>query len=163
VRALDEVHLQTQGIGTRCLLENTAGQGSCLGCRFEQLAAMLDGVKNPDLLGVCIDTCHVFAAGYPLSTEKEYKATLRALDKTVGLKLVRAFHLNDSAKPLGSRVDRHAHIGRGMIGKEAFRLLLNDDRFRKVPMYLETPKGKEKGKDLDAINLRTLRRLIERT
>ena len=92
-------------------------------------------------LGVCIDTCHMFAAGYPLSTEKEYKATMRALDKTVGLKLVRAFHLNDSVKPLGSRVDRHAHIGRGMIGKEAFRLLLNDRRFRKVPMYLETPKG----------------------
>jgi deoxyribonuclease-4 len=85
---------------------------------------------------------------------------MRALDKTVGLKLVRAFHLNDSVKPLGSRVDRHAHIGRGMIGKEGFRLLLNDRRFRKVPMYLETPKGIEKGKNLDAINLRTLRRLV---
>jgi deoxyribonuclease-4 len=161
VRALDEVHRQTRGIQTRCLLETTAGQGSCLGCRFEQLATMLNGVKNPDRLGICVDTCHVFAAGYPLGSEKEYKTTMRALDKTVGLKLVRAFHLNDSAKPLGSRVDRHAHIGRGMIGKEAFRLLLNDDRFRKVPMYLETPKGKEKGKDLDAINLRTLRRLVE--
>ena len=160
VRALDEVHRQTRGIKTRCLLENTAGQGSCLGCRFEQLAAMLDGVQNPDLLGVCIDTCHLFAAGYPLSTEKDYQATMRALDTTVGLKLVRAFHLNDSVKPLGSRVDRHAHIGRGLLGKEAFRLLLNDRRFRKVPMYLETPKGQEKGKDLDAINLRTLRRLI---
>ena len=86
---------------------------------------------------------------------------MRALDKTVGLKLVQAFHLNDSVKPLGSRVDRHAHIGRGMMGKEAFRLLLNDRRFRKVPMYLETPKGEEKGKDLDTINLRTLRRLID--
>jgi deoxyribonuclease-4 len=161
VRALDEVHRQTRGIKTRCLLETTAGQGSCLGCRFEQLAAMLDGVKNPDVLGICVDTCHVFAAGYRLGTEKEYKATMRALDKTVGLKLVRAFHLNDSAKPLGSRVDRHAHIGRGMIGKHAFRLLLNDPRFRKVPMYLETPKGMEKGKDLDAINLQTLRRLID--
>ncbi len=102
----------------------------------------------------------MFAAGYPLGTEKEYKATMRRFDKTVGLKLVKAFHLNDSLKPLGSRVDRHAHIGRGMIGKEAFRLLLNDRRFRKVPMYLETPKGMEKGKDLDTINLRTLRRLI---
>jgi deoxyribonuclease IV len=163
VRALDEVHGQTRGIKTRCLLETTAGQGSCLGWRFEQLAAMLDGVKNPDVLGICVDTCHVFAAGYPLSTEKEYKATIRALDKTIGIKLVRAFHLNDSLKPLGSRVDRHAHIGRGMIGKEAFRMLLNDARFRKVPMYLETPKGMEKGKDLDVINLRTLRRLIDRT
>jgi deoxyribonuclease-4 len=161
IRALDEVHRQTRGIKARCLLENTAGQGSCLGCRFEQLATILDGVKNPDVLGICIDTCHVFAAGYPLGTQKEYKATMRALDKTVGLKLVRAFHLNDSVKPLGSRVDRHAHIGRGLLGKEAFRLLLNDERFRNVPMYLETPKGKENGKDLDAINLRTLRRLVK--
>jgi deoxyribonuclease IV len=163
VRALDETHKQTRGIKTKCLLETTAGQGSCLGCKFEHLAAMIDGVQDPDRLGVCVDTCHIFAAGYPISTEKDYKATMRALDKTVGVKLVRAFHLNDSVKPLGSRVDRHAHIGRGMIGKEAFRLLLNDGRFRKVPMYLETPKGEEKGKNLDAINLRTLRRLIEKS
>lgn len=161
VRALDEVHRQTRGITTKCLLENTAGQGSCLGCRFEHLAAMIDGVQDPDRIGVCIDTCHTFAAGYPLGTEKEYRTTMRALDQTVGLKLVRAFHLNDSVKPLGSRVDRHAHIGRGMMGKEPFRLLLNDRRFRKVPMYLETPKGMEKGKDLDTINLQTLRNMIE--
>jgi deoxyribonuclease-4 len=161
-RALDEVHSQTRGIAAKCLLENTAGQGSCLGCRFEQLAAMIDAVRDPDRLGVCIDTCHTFAAGYALGTEKEYKATMRALDKTVGLKLVRAFHLNDSAKPFGSRVDRHAHIGRGQMGKEPFRLLLNDDRFRKVPMYLETPKGEERGKNFDAINLRTLRGLVDK-
>lgn len=162
IRALDEVHGQTRGLKSRCLLETTAGQGTCLGWRFEQLAAMLDGVQDPDRLGVCVDTCHVFAAGYPLGSEKEYRATMRALDKTVGLNLVRAIHVNDSEKPLGSRVDRHAHIGRGQIGKEAFRLLLNDRRFRNVPMYLETPKGKEKGKDLDVINLRTLRSLIRR-
>jgi deoxyribonuclease-4 len=162
VRALDETHRQTRGIKTKCLLETTAGQGSCLGCKFEHLAAMIDGVQDPDRLGVCVDTCHIFAAGYPISTEKDYKATMRALDKSVGVKQVRAFHLNDSVKPLGSRVDRHAHIGRGMIGKEAFRLLLNDRRFRKVPMYLETPKGEEKGKNLDAINLRTLRRMVEK-
>ncbi|HEX2476429.1 MAG TPA: deoxyribonuclease IV [Lacipirellulaceae bacterium] len=161
VRALDEVHVQTRGVKTRCLLENTAGQGSCLGWRFEQLAEMIDRVQNPELLGVCIDTCHLFAAGYAISTEKDYQETMRALDKIVGRKLVRAFHLNDSAKPFGSRVDRHAHIGRGMIGKEAFRLLLNDRRFSKVPMYIETPKGQENGKDLDAINLRVLRRLIK--
>lgn len=160
-RALDEVHKQTRGIRAQCLLENTAGQGSCLGWRFEHLAAIIDGVRNPDRLGVCIDTCHTFAAGYPLGTEKEYKATMRSLDKTVGLKLVRAIHVNDSLKPLGSRVDRHAHIGRGQMGKEPFRFLVNDSRFRKVPMYLETPKGEEKGKDLDTINLRTLRRLVE--
>jgi len=160
-RALDEVHKQTRGIAARCLLENTAGQGSCLGWRFDQLAAILAGVKDPDRLGVCIDTCHTFAAGYALGTEKEYKATISQLDKTVGLKLVRAFHLNDSQKPLGSRVDRHAGIGRGQMGKEPFRFLLNDRRFASVPMYLETPKGEEKGKDLDTINLKVLRRLIK--
>jgi deoxyribonuclease-4 len=162
VQALDETHRQTRGVKTKVLLETTAGQGSCLGCKFEHLAEMIAGVQDPDRLGVCVDTCHIFAAGYPISTDKDYKATMRALDKTVGLKLVRAFHLNDSVKPLGSRVDRHAHIGRGMIGKEGFRLLLNDRRFQKVPMYLETPKGEEKGKNLDAINLRTLRRLVAR-
>jgi deoxyribonuclease-4 len=162
VRALDEVHRQTRGIKTKCLLETTAGQGSCLGRTFEQLATMLDGVADPDRLGICVDTCHIFAAGYPLGTEKEYKATMRSLDKTVGLKLVKAFHVNDSLKPLGSRVDRHAHIGRGLIGKDAFRFLMNDRRFRNVPMYLETPKGEEKGKNLDEINLRTLRRMVEK-
>jgi deoxyribonuclease-4 len=162
-RALNEVHKQTRGIQAKCLLENTAGQGSCLGHRFEQLAAIWDGVKDSDRVGgVCIDTCHTFAAGYPLGTEKEYKATMRALDQTVGLKLVRAFHLNDSAKPFGSRVDRHAGIGRGHMGKEPFRLLMNDSRFKKIPMYLETPKGEEKGKDLDTINLKVLRKLIKR-
>ena len=159
-RALDEVHRQTRGIGAQCLLETTAGQGSNLGWRFEHLAAVLDGVRDPDRLGVCFDTCHVFAAGYPMGTEKEYKTTMRALNKTVGVKLIRAFHLNDSLRPLGSRVDRHARIGRGEMGKEPFRFLLNDRRFRRVPMYLETPKGEEKGKNLDTINLRTLRRLI---
>ncbi len=162
VRALDEVHRQTRGIKTKCLLETTAGQGSCLGRTFEQLAAMLDGVADPDRLGICVDTCHIFAAGYPLGTEKDYKATMRALDKTIGLKPVKAFHVNDSLKPLGSRVDRHAHIGRGMLGKDAFRFLMNDRRFRHVPMYLETPKGEEKGKNLDEINLRTLRRMVEK-
>jgi deoxyribonuclease IV len=161
-RALDEVHKQTRGIKAKCLLENTAGQGSCLGWRFEHLAAIIGAVKDPDRLGVCIDTCHTFAAGYPLGNEKDYKATMRALDKTVGLKLVRAFHLNDSLKPLGSRVNRHAGICRGEMGKEPFRLLLNDSRFRKVPMYLETPKGEEKGKHLDTINLGVLRRLVAR-
>jgi len=163
VRALDETHRQTRGIKTKCLLETTAGQGSCLGSRFEQLAAMMDGVQDPDRLGVCVDTCHIFAAGYPIGTEKDYRATMRALDKTVGIKLVRAIHVNDSLKPLGSRVDRHAHIGRGMIGKEGFRLLLNDKRFSKVPMYLETPKGDAKeqaeGK-FDKMNLQALRRLV---
>lgn len=164
VRALDEVHGQTRGIKAKCLLETTAGQGSCLGRTFEQLAAMIDGVRDPERLGMCVDTCHIFAAGYPLGTEKDYQATMRALDKTVGVKLVKAFHLNDSVKGLGSRVDRHAHIGKGMIGKEAFRLLVNDKRFAKVPMYLETPKGdaKEQAEGVfDKMNLKTLRGMVE--
>ncbi|MFO0791130.1 MAG: deoxyribonuclease IV [Pirellulales bacterium] len=160
VRSLDEAHCQTRGVRTKVLLETTAGQGSCLGCKFEHLAQMIDRVQDSERLGICVDTCHIFAAGYPISTEHDYNATMRALDKSIGVKLVKAIHLNDSLKPLGSRVDRHAHIGRGEIGKEAFRLLLNDNRFKKVPMYLETPKGEEKGKNLDTINLQTLRRLI---
>ena len=160
VRALDEIHRQTRGIRAKCLLETTAGQGTSLGWRFEHLATILDRVKDRARLGICFDTCHVFAAGYGLGSQKEYRATMRALDATVGLEQVKAFHLNDSRRELGSRVDRHAHIGRGKMGLEPFRRLLADRRFRKVPMYLETPKGKENGVDLDVINLRVLRGLI---
>jgi len=159
VRAINEIHRRTGRIEARCLLETTAGQGTSLGWRFEQLGAIFDRVKEPDRLGVCFDTCHVFAAGYPMGTEKEYRTTMRTLGQSVGLKRIKAFHLNDSRRELGSRVDRHAHIGRGRMGLAPFRRLLNDRRFRKVPMYLETPKGKEKGVDLDAINLKTLRGL----
>jgi deoxyribonuclease-4 len=160
-RGLDEVHRQTKKCTTQCLLETTAGQGSNLGWKFEHLASIMDKVRDPDRIGVCFDTCHVFAAGYPMDTEKNYKATMRSLNKTVGIKHVKAFHLNDSLKPLGSRVDRHAAIGMGEMGLEPFRLLLNDRRFRKIPMYLETPKGEVNGEDLDVVNLRTLRRLVE--
>src|SRR6185295_5898960 len=158
--ALDEVHRQTSKLKVQTLLENTAGQGTCLGWRFEHLAAIIDGVANPDRVGVCIDTCHTFAAGYPLGTPKEYRATMRALDNTVGIDRVKAFHLNDSKQRLGSRVDRHAHIGRGHLGLKAFRLLLNDRRFRKIPMYLETPKEKENGVEMDVVNLTILRSLV---
>jgi deoxyribonuclease-4 len=160
VVALDEVHRRLPKVKARCLLETTAGQGSCLGHRFEHLAAIIDGVKQPERLGVCVDTCHVFAAGYPLAPKKEYMATMRALDEAVGLERVAAFHVNDSKRELGSRVDRHEHIGRGKLGLEPFSLLLNDKRFRHVPMFLETAKGEEEGEDLDAINLRTLRGLV---
>jgi deoxyribonuclease-4 len=162
IRALNEIHRQTRGIASRCLLENTAGQGTSLGWRFEQLAEILGGVQDPDRLGICVDTCHVFAAGYPLTTRQEYLATIRQLRDTVGLEQIQAFHLNDSKRERGSRVDRHAHIGRGHIGLEAFRHLLNDRRFRRVPMYLETPKGQEKGRDLDAVNLGVLRGLLRK-
>ena len=160
IQGLDEVHAQTRGITARCLLETTAGQGSCLGWRFEHLATILDGVRDSERLGVCVDTCHVFAAGYPLAEPGDYQATMSALIGLVGLDRIKAFHLNDSLKALGSRVDRHAHIGEGHLGLEPFYNLLNDERFTNVPMYLETPKGLRDGEDLDVINLRTLRGLI---
>lgn len=164
VRALDEVHRQTPKLKVQTLLENTAGQGSSLGHRFEHLAEIIERVKDPDRVAVCIDTCHVFAAGYPLAPKKDYMATMREIDRTVGLERIRAIHLNDSKKPLGSRVDRHEHIGKGQLGLEPFRLLLNDRRFRKVPMYLETPKeadGEFLGTELDRRNLAVLRGLVE--
>ncbi|RIK73982.1 MAG: deoxyribonuclease IV, partial [Planctomycetota bacterium] len=140
-------------------LETTSGQGSCLGCRFEHLAEIIAGVQSPERVAVCVDTCHIFSAGYALASEKDYRATMRQLDRAVGLKLVKAIHVNDSKAKFGSGVDRHAHIGRGEMGLEPFRLLLVDRRFRQTPMYLETPKGEEAGRDLDEINLEVLRRV----
>jgi deoxyribonuclease-4 len=157
---LDEVHRQTAGLTAQVLLETTAGQGSHLGWRFEHLAEVLAKSADPDRVGVCFDTCHVFAAGYAMESKKEYQATMKALDQSVGVERVKAFHLNDSVKPLGSRVDRHAAIGEGAMGLDPFRHLMNDRRFSKTPMYLETPKGDQGGEDLDVVNLRTLRSLV---
>ena len=162
VRALDELNRQTRTLAARCLLETTAGQGTNIGWRFEHLADILARARDPDRLGVCFDTCHVFAAGYPMATEKQYKATMREFNATVGVRQIRAFHLNDSKRPRGSRVDRHAKIGGGRMGLRPFKWLLADRRFRRIPMYLETPKGTEKGEELDVINLRTLRAMIPR-
>lgn len=159
--AMDAIHTQSEGCPATLLLETTAGQGNTLGWRFEHLRAILDGVRQPERLGVCFDTCHVFAAGYPLSPRRAYLATMRKFDATIGLDRIRAFHLNDSRGKLGSRLDRHAHIGHGEIGLEGFRLLLNDRRFRHVPMYLETPKENKGGENWDVINLRVLRGLGE--
>jgi deoxyribonuclease-4 len=151
-RALDQV-----GPPVRLLLENTAGQGSCIGHRFQHLAAILDGVRQLQRTGVCLDTCHMFASGYDISTEDGYMRTLDAFVSLMGTNAVHAFHVNDSKKELGSRVDRHAHIGQGAIGLEAFRCLMNDRRFTAVPKVLETPKGKDLAEDV--MNLATLRRL----
>jgi deoxyribonuclease-4 len=159
--ALDEIHAQTKGLRVQCLLETTAGQGSSLGWRFEHFTAILENVSEPDRLGVCFDTCHVFAAGYPLATKKDYAATMKAFDNSIGLHRIKAFHLNDSRRELGSRVDRHEHLGRGQMGLEPFRYLLNDHRFHKVPMYLETPKGCNGDENWDIVNLRTLRGLYD--
>ena len=156
---LDAVHERTAGVRAQVWLEATAGQGTCLGHRFEHLGAIIDGVADPGRLGVCVDTCHVFAAGYPLAERKDYLATIRALDKAVGLGRVKAWHLNDSKKPLGSRVDRHDHIGEGEMGLDPFRHVLGDKRFRSLPMYLETKKEDRDGEPMDAVNLRTLRGL----
>src|SRR5262249_7771856 len=138
--ALDEIYGRCPGYRVQILLETTAGQGSCLGCRFEHLAKILSLMRARNTPGICFDTCHVFAAGYALAPEAEYRATLRAFDRIIGLKRLRAFHLNDSLKSLGSGLDRHAHIGQGYLGLEPFRLLINDRRFRNLPMILETPK-----------------------
>lgn len=160
IQALDEASRQTRGLSTCCLLETTAGQGTNLGWRFEHLTTILNGVQDPARLGICLDTCHVFAAGYAVSTQKEYRVTMRALHRAVGIENIKAVHLNDSKTKFGSRVDRHARIGQGEMGLDPFRYLLNDPRLREVPMYLETPKGQEDGQDLDMINLNTLRALI---
>lgn len=156
---LDEVHRRTKGVALRIALETTAGQGSCLGHRFEHIGELLGSVTEPERLGVCVDTCHIFAAGYPLGTRTEYDDTMGQLARTVGLDRVRVLHLNDSVKPLGSRVDRHAGIGLGKLGVEPFRFLINDPNFRSLPMILETPKGEDGGEDLDAVNLRVLEHL----
>jgi deoxyribonuclease-4 len=163
VAAIDEVHRRCAGFKVRILLETTAGQGTCLGCRFEHLRDIIAGVAEPARLGVCLDTCHVHAAGYALWPEREYRATFREFDRVIGCSRLKAFHLNDSLKPLGSRVDRHAHIGRGCLGPEAFRLLVNDRRFRNRPMVLETAKESEESDDMDAVNLAVLRGLVAAT
>jgi deoxyribonuclease-4 len=162
ITALNEAIRRTKGFAVEFWLENTAGQGTNLGHRFEHLARLIDGVRDSTRLGVCIDTCHTFAAGYGLRTKQEYNATIAELEDVIGLERVRAFHLNDSRKPQGSRVDRHAHIGEGALGLDPFRFVLNDRRFAKLPMYLETRKEDRDGEPMDAVNLRTLRSLCKK-
>lgn len=142
----------------KILLETTAGQGTGLGYRFEQLAGIIAASDCPDRLGVCFDTCHVFAAGYDIRTEKSYRGVMKEFDHIIGFKRLMAIHLNDSKGSLGSRIDRHEHIGKGKIGKGAFAILLNDRRLAKVPMVLETPKGKKMMEDRR--NLRVLRAML---
>jgi len=157
--SIDEIHRRLPRIKAQIALEITAGQGSCLGWKLEQLAAIIKATKKPAKLHVCVDTCHAFAAGYDLRDAKCYKSFWRQFDELLGLDRLVAIHLNDSKRELGSRVDRHEHIGRGQLGAEAFRHLLKDKRFLRVPMYLETAKGTENGESLDVMNLRTLREL----
>lgn len=161
-QALDEVHDRCPGVRLRVLLELTAGQGTCLGARFEHLQTILKSVREPRRLGVCLDTCHVVAAGYALDPESKYQATMKEFDRRIGFGRLKVLHLNDSAKPLGSRVDRHAAIGAGHVGIGAFRRIVNDPRLAGRPMILETPKESAESDDMDTINLNRLRRLVRR-
>jgi len=157
-RSLDQIHAAIPNHKVVTLLETSAGQGSCVGCSFEELGKIRAAVDDRKRVGVCFDTCHVFASGYDLRTRDAYEQTMEQLERHVGVQNVGLFHLNDSKKDLGSRVDRHEHIGDGHLGLDAFRFLLNDERFRGIPKLLETPKKIEH--ESDRRNLRTLRSLI---
>ena len=143
--------------GPKVLLETTAGQGTSVGGRFEELAEIIAASRRAERLGVCFDTCHVFAAGYDIRTPNGYARTMGEFDRLVGLRRLEAFHLNDCKGSLGARLDRHTHIGRGTVGLGAFRALLHDRRFEWLPMVLETPKGD--GMAMDRRNLAVLRKL----
>ncbi|MCX6897388.1 MAG: deoxyribonuclease IV [Verrucomicrobia bacterium] len=159
--SLKEVFRQTRGLPVKVALEITAGQGTNLGYRFEHLADIISRV-GPERLAVCVDTCHLLAAGYDIRTPKTFAAVAKEFGRVIGWKLLAAVHLNDSKTPLGSRVDRHEHIGKGYVGKEAFRLVLNHPHFSKVPGVLETPKGDfESESPLDKANLRLLRSFLK--
>ena len=159
VAGLDEVFRATEDSPVRVALENTAGQGSCLGHRIAHLAAVFDKVEQPKRLGVCLDTAHFFAAGYDIRTPKGWEAAIKEVDDLIGVKQVLAFHLNDSKTDLNSRVDRHEHIGKGKIGQEGFRHIVNDPRFENHPGCLETPKSKDLHEDIE--NLAVLRSLVK--
>jgi len=158
VSGLDEVFKATTSSAVRIALENTAGQGSCLGHTISHLASIYEQVKQPKRLGVCLDTAHLFAAGYDIRTPKGWNAAIAEVDSLIGLDRILAFHLNDSKTDLGSRVDRHAGIGQGKIGRQAFRQIVNDGRFRDLPGCLETPKSADLHEDVE--NLATLRSLV---
>jgi len=159
-QAVDLLHERTRGHHVRIVLENTAGGGASIGRSFEELAAVVGAVREPDRVGVCLDTCHLFAAGYDIRSADGYRLTMARGLRLLGRGRVRAFHLNDARQPLGSGLDRHEKIGRGHLGVEPFRRLVNDRRFARVPMALETPKDPEPRADREALAL--LRRLRRR-
>ncbi|NJP07561.1 MAG: deoxyribonuclease IV [Chloroflexaceae bacterium] len=157
--ALNRLFDEGVGNSVMVLLETTAGQGTVLGWRFEHLAQIRERVQHAERIGICLDTCHIFAAGYDIRTAEAYTQTFADFDRTIGLEHLKVFHLNDTQHQLGSRRDRHQHIGQGHLGIEAFRLLVNDPRFREHPMIIETPKGKKMTEDTE--NLTLLRSLRE--
>ena len=158
VAGLDGAMLKSETTDVEVLIETTAGQGTGLGASFEELGYIMENSKCTDRLGICVDTCHIFAAGYDIRSPESYNATIGELDEKVGLDRVKFFHLNDSKKELGSRVDRHEHIGQGAIGLAGFENLLNDPRFAGLPMTLETPKSENLAEDRE--NLKILRSLL---
>jgi deoxyribonuclease-4 len=160
IEAFDHLFGEVPQFEGRVLIETTAGQGTNLGRTFEELQAIIGGSKFPERFGVCFDTCHTFAAGYDTATEAGYTDTMAQFDRIIGLERLACFHLNDSKKGLGSRVDRHDHIGQGELGLNPFRFILNDKRFEKIPKILETPKGDND--EMDAVNLGVLRGLVKR-
>jgi deoxyribonuclease-4 len=155
--SLDWLQERSGGFKVRIALECTAGQGTNLGYRFEHLARITELCAHPALVKICLDTCHLFGAGYDIRTPEAYEKTISEFDRIIGLKRLVAIHMNDSKKELGSRVDRHEHIGKGLIGKEAFGLIVNDKRFEKIPKLLETPKEN----NMDKINLGILKKLAK--
>ncbi|GFO62714.1 deoxyribonuclease IV [Geomonas paludis] len=157
--AFDQLFGEVPQFTGKVLLENTAGQGSNLGYKFEHLKAIVTGCSDPTRFGVCFDTCHAFASGYPIADHDGYRRTFDEFDALLGIDRLMAFHLNDSKKGLGCKVDRHEHIGAGTLGLEPFRFILNDPHFALVPKVIETPKGDED--EMDAVNLKLLRSLIE--
>jgi len=152
IESLDIVHAETKGFKVLSVVEATAGQGTAVGYRFEHLAQILDGVNAPERMAVCIDTCHIFAAGYEVRTPEGYEKTFEEFDRLIGLEHIVAFHCNDSKKDFGSHVDRHEHIGKGMIGLKGFSLLMNDKRFAGIPKILETPKSQDLHEDVENLN-----------
>jgi deoxyribonuclease-4 len=156
IESFDILHAETPGARVRTAIETTAGQGTYLGGRFEQIARILNGVKNPERMAVCLDTCHVFAVGYDIRTPAGYEETMALFDDIIGLDHLQVLHANDSAKPFGSHADRHAPIGEGEIGLEAFRLLVNDTRLSGIPLIIETPDSET----MHEVNLRRLRELV---
>ncbi len=158
VESLNRVLSQQPRTNARILLETTAGQGSNLGYRFEQLAALIDRVEDKSRIGVCLDTAHIFAAGYDIRSMDAYTEVMRLFDSTIGLKYLKLLHLNDSKKELGSRVDRHEHIGQGTIGLEAFGFIMQDSRLAAIAKIIETPKDSN-GQKWDRENLERLRAL----
>jgi len=158
VDSINRIFRKIPKVKTRIALETTAGQGSCLGHRFEHIAYIIENVREPERLCVCLDTAHVFAAGYEIDTKAGVKQTFREFDRVIGLHRLAAIHVNDSKTARGSRVDRHQHIGKGQIGLDAFRFIMCNRGFKNIPKVLETPKGKELLEDVE--NLKTLRALV---